>query len=74
VLQEPPFGDAWNVSASKGEFYLDEDHWQVTFLFGGGIRVFFQPEYVARFLSRDVSWIDEYYDDGEDECNAKGDN
>jgi hypothetical protein len=66
-LTEPPFGDAWDVMVSNKEFYLDDDHWQASFLFGGGFRVFFQPAYVQRFASGDVSWLDEYYGDGDDE-------
>lgn len=66
-LAEPPFGETWDVMVSNTEFYLDEDHWQASFLWGGGFRVFFQPDYVERFASGDVSWLDEFYGDGDDE-------
>lgn len=65
VLQEPPFGDTWSVMVSNKEFYVEDDHWQATFLFGGGFRIFFQPSFVKRFLTGDVAWLDEYYNDVE---------
>jgi hypothetical protein len=35
-----PFGQCWDVSVSKKEFFYDTDHWQASFLWGGGFRVF----------------------------------
>ncbi|MFN0019305.1 MAG: hypothetical protein ACKVP0_13660 [Pirellulaceae bacterium] len=66
LLTEPPFGDAWDVMVSNKEFYLDDDHWQASFLFGGGFRAFFQPAFVQRFILGDVTWLDEFYGDDED--------
>lgn len=67
VMDEPPFGDSWDISVSDQEFHSDHDHWQATFLFGGGFRVFFHNEYVSRFHAGDVRWLGEYYngDDAE---------
>jgi hypothetical protein len=67
VLQEPPSGESWNVMVRNKEFFLENDHWQASFLWGGGFRVFFQPSFVSRFLDGDVRWLDEYYNDSEDE-------
>ena len=64
---EPPFGDTWEATVSNKEFYLEDEHWQASFLFGGGFRAFFQPTFVERFAAGDVTWLDEYYGDGEDE-------
>jgi hypothetical protein len=61
-----PYGGSWNVMVSNKEFYLGDDHWQASFLWGGGFRVFFQPTFVQRFAAGDVSWLDEYYGEGED--------
>jgi hypothetical protein len=72
VLEQAPFGNEWQVEVSDQEFFLDDDHWQASFLWGGGFRIFFQPSFVSRFLSGDVSWLDEFYaddidgDDGDD--------
>ena len=65
ILEESPLGDEWEVGVSNQEFYLEDDHWQASFLWGGGFRIFFQPSFVSRFLSGDVIWLDEFYD-GED--------
>lgn len=62
ILNEPPFGETWDISVSNQEFHLDDEHWQAAFLFGGGFRVFFHDEYVARFRDGDVLWLDEFYD------------
>ena len=70
VLQEPPFGETWDVMVSNREFFLENDHWQASFLWGGGFRVFFQPSFVRRFLTGDLRWLDEYYNDSEDENDA----
>jgi hypothetical protein len=66
-LAEPPFGENWDVMVSNNEFYLDEDHWQASFLWGGGFRIFFQPDYVKRFASGDVTWLGEFYSDSDEE-------
>lgn len=62
----PPFGERWDVCVRPGEFFAGPEHWQASFLSGGGFRVFFQPDYVERFIRRDVSWLDEFYN-AEDE-------
>lgn len=66
-LAAPPFGETWDVMVSNKEFYLDEDHWQASFLWGGGFRIFFQPDYVKRFATGDVAWLDDFYSDGDDD-------
>lgn len=63
VLDEAPFGNEWQVEASETEFFLEDELWQASFLWGGGFRVFFQPSFVGRFLKADVAWLDEFYAD-----------
>ena len=65
VLDDPPFGDEWNVSALDKQFYfeLEGDYWHLGFLSWGGFRAFFQPSFVARFLAGDIAWMDECYDE-----------
>jgi hypothetical protein len=63
VLTEPPFGEEWDVGVSAKEFFPDKDFWQACFLWGSGFRVFFQPEYIARFQNGDLTWLAEYYGD-----------
>lgn len=72
VLERSPFGNTWDIKVSQGEFFLNDDHWQAAFLWGGGFRVFFQPSFVSRFLSGDVGWLEEYFDPetAEDENDA----
>jgi hypothetical protein len=66
-LAEPPFGRSWEVSASVREFFRDGDFWQVSWLFGAsGIRIFFKPEFIARFLDGDVDWLATFFDDGDE--------
>jgi hypothetical protein len=55
------FGARWNISVSSKEFYPEEDFWQANFLFGGGFRIFFNPIFIERFIGRDVTWLDEYF-------------
>lgn len=71
---EPPFGETWDVMVSNKELYLHEDHWQASFLWGGGFRIFFHPDYVRRFASGDVTWHDEFYGDGGEGGEADGGN
>jgi hypothetical protein len=67
-MTEAPFGLSWDVQASSRESLRERDFWQVSWLFGGGgIRIFFQPEYVARFLKGDVHWLVEFFDECEDD-------
>jgi hypothetical protein len=61
VLKEDSFPSTWKVEASDREFFPEADYWQVLFLFGGGVRIFFQPTFVSRFLAGDVSWLDEFF-------------
>jgi hypothetical protein len=63
ALEEAPFGYEWGVEVSNKEFFLEDDHWQASFLWGGGFRIFFQPSFVSRFLTGDVTWLDEFYGD-----------
>lgn len=56
-----PFGDRWGVCVTPREFFIEPENWQASTLWGGGFRVFFQPEYVERFIQHDVSWLDEFY-------------
>jgi hypothetical protein len=71
VLDEAPFGNVWQVEVSNKEFFLEDDHWQALFLWGGGFRIFFQPSFVSRFLKGDVTWLDEFYaDDDADENDS----
>lgn len=66
VLEAAPFGNTWDIGVSNKEFFLEDDHWQASFLWGGGFRIFFQQSFVSRFLSGDVTWLDEFYGDGND--------
>ncbi len=63
ILEQAPFGNEWRVEVSNQEFFLQEDHWQASFLWGGGFRILFQPSLVSRFLRGDVTWLDEFYGD-----------
>lgn len=72
-LVDPPFGDTWDVMVPNKEFYLEDDHWQALFLWGGGFRVFFQPTFIERFAAGDVTWIDTYYGDAVDEDDGDTD-
>jgi hypothetical protein len=68
--EKSPFGQRWDVSVSKKEFFHDTDHWQASFLWGGGFRVFLNQLFVERFINHDVAWLEEFYncdDDSEDE-------
>jgi hypothetical protein len=69
VLEEPPFGNDWGVSAFDKQFYLEleKDYWYLGFLWGSGVRFFFQPSFVGRFLAGDIAWINEFYDDESDQ-------
>jgi hypothetical protein len=63
VLEEAPFGNEWRAEVSNNEFFPEDDHWQASFLWGGGFRIFFQPSFVSRFLRGDVTWLHEFYGD-----------
>jgi hypothetical protein len=64
---EFPFGQCWDVSVSKKEFFFDADHWQASFLWGGGFRVFLNQLFVERFINHDVDWLEEFYNCDEDD-------
>lgn len=68
----PVFGTCWDLSVSLNEFHYEEDYWQASFLWGGGFRVFFHPTFIERFLQRDVTWLEEYFN-SEDENSAEDD-
>jgi hypothetical protein len=72
VLDEAPFGNEWQVEVSNQEFFLKDDHWQALFVWGGGFRIFFQPAFVGRFLNGDVTWLDEFYADGDADDDSDG--
>jgi len=61
VLKEDYFPNTWKVEGSDREFFPESDYWQFVFLYGGGVRIFFQPTFVSRFLAGDVSWLDEFF-------------
>ncbi|MEM9447695.1 MAG: hypothetical protein AAGA75_04085 [Cyanobacteria bacterium P01_E01_bin.6] len=61
-----PFGEEWDVSASPEQFYANEDYWQVLSLWGGGFRIFFQPDFVMGFTNQDITWLDRYFDGDDD--------
>jgi hypothetical protein len=70
LLEEAPFGEAWEFESASDEFDVKEVNcWQVTFLWGGGIRMFFEKDFVSRTLRGDVMWIDEYYNQESDESD-----
>ena len=68
-----PFGESWDVEVSHAEFFVypERDHWQASFLWGGGFRVWFNPSFVARFLKGDVNWMHEFYR-GDDHDESTG--
>jgi hypothetical protein len=72
VLEDAPFGTAWDVEVSNEEFLLEEDQWQASFLWGGGFRIFFQPSFVNRFLNGDVTWLDAFYADDDEDDDSDG--
>jgi hypothetical protein len=57
------FGERWEVSVGLDQFWPEDDYWQALFLWGGGFRVFFKPALIERFTQRDVSWLDEIFDE-----------
>lgn len=71
VLDKPPFDEEWSISAFDNQYYLEveKNYWYLGFLWGGGIRVFFQSLFVGRFSAGDAAWIDEHYDGDDEEDN-----
>ena len=70
VLQQPPFGDSWDVLVSNEEFDLTDEHWSALFHWGGGFRVYFQAAFVERFAAGDVGWLYEFYNDDDDDLES----
>ena len=55
------FGDDWEVFVNHSEFQYEQNYWQASFLWGGGFRIFFDQKFVDRFISHDISWLEEFY-------------
>jgi hypothetical protein len=55
------FGEHWEVLVTTSEFDYEQDYWQASFLWGGGFRIFLDQTFVERFISHDVSWLEEFF-------------
>ncbi len=55
------FGEHWEVLVKTSEFDYEQDYWQASFLWGGGFRIFLAQKFVERFISHDVSWLEEFF-------------
>jgi hypothetical protein len=68
-LESAVFGVRWDIFVSSKEFFYEADYWQASFLFGGGFRVFFNPVFINRFIGRDVTWLEEFFNGQNEESD-----
>ena len=54
-----PSSARWEIFKTWDMLFIDHDVWDGSLQMG--FRILFAPEVVARFLSRDLSWIGDYF-------------